>query len=152
MSLVEHAKSELAIIGYSPDLPTDDPNKWMYEHIIKMVETFSEEGHSGFSASYAISLLQKLLNYEPLTPLTGEDDEWIDVSEIPPADGIPAPMWQNKRCSHVFKDASGAYDINGKIFVDPDGSTWTNGDSKVPVTFPYTPERVYVHREEPENE
>jgi hypothetical protein len=54
-------------------------------------------------------------------------------------------MWQNNRCCHVFKDNAGnAYDIDGKIFREPDGACYTSRDSRVPVTFPYTPVREYV--------
>jgi hypothetical protein len=34
------------------------------EHLIKMVELFADEGHSGFSAGYAINALTKLLQFE----------------------------------------------------------------------------------------
>jgi hypothetical protein len=63
------------------------------------------------------------------------------------------PLYQNKRCFSVFKDHKGAYDSNGKIFtetcVDENGeefeSSFSNKDSRVPVTFPYTPKTEYVH-------
>ena len=134
-NLVNHAKRELALVGGADD----EMQSAMNEHLIRMVETFADEGHSGFSASYAVAVLQKLLRFEPLTPLTGADNEWHEV----------APgTFQNVRCSHVFKDETGAYDINGRVFRDPDGSCWTNGDSRVPVTFPYTPTTEYVDRGE----
>ena len=100
-----------------------------------MVEVFAEEGHSGSSAGYAIGLLEKLLRFEPLQPLTGEDSEWFDHG-----DGV----FQNTRCSHVFKENGEAYDIDGIIFREPDGSCFTNFKSRVPVTFPYVPKREYV--------
>jgi hypothetical protein len=146
-NLVDYAKSELQRMGYGPDLPADDPNRWMYDHLVKMVEAFSEEGHSGFSANYAVNLLAKLLRYEPLTPLTGDDDEWTDVSaEMGEIDGQMA--YQNKRCFHVFKDENGkAYDIEGRIFVDPNGTPYTNAESRVYIEFPYVPHREYVRME-----
>ena len=53
--------------------------------------------------------------------------------------------WQNNRASHVFKCSDGqAYDIEGKIFRDKAGHCYTNRDSRVDVTFPYTPKREYV--------
>jgi hypothetical protein len=77
-----------------------------------------------------------LASFEPLVPLTGKDFEWNEVSE---------GMWQNNRCSHVFKGPDGkAYDINGKIFREPNGSCYTNIDSRVFIDFPYTPKREYV--------
>lgn len=103
--------------------------------VMKMIAVFSEEGHSGFSANLAINLFERVARFEPLTPLTGEDDEWMEIT-----DG----QWQNVRCYHVFKDESGAYDIEGKIFREPSGACFTSRDSRLPVTFPYVPKREYV--------
>jgi hypothetical protein len=97
--------------------------------------TFSKQGHSGSTAPYAVGVLEKLLMFEPLKPLTGEDDEWNEVG---------TGVFQNRRCSHVFKSESdGAYDIEGIIWRDADGCTFTSYESRVPVTFPYTPKREY---------
>ena len=117
----------------------DEMNDAMCDHILKMVDVFAEEGHSGFSAEYAISILQKLLRWEPLSPLTGEDDEWNEK------DGF----FQNKRCSRVFKDGKNgqAYDIRGKVFVEPDGVSYTSRDSRVYIEFPYVPKTEYVNVE-----
>lgn len=144
MSLYEYAERELDLIGLAND---GDMNGMMRKHILHMVEEFAKEGHTGFSANYALSLLKRLLAFEPLTPLTGEDWEWSDVS-----DQAEKPMWQNARCGRVFKDEEGAYDIEGKVFwnwaVDENGekfkSFYTSKDSRVYITFPYTPETAYV--------
>ena len=140
MSLVQYAESELDRIGMTDD---GDMNGMMRKHLIHMVHEFAEEGHSGFSANYALQCLHKLLKFKPLSPLTGEDDEWHEVSE---RSGYP--HFQNKRCSSVFKDGKNgeAYDIDGKVFWewvrDEDGnpykSYYTCYESRVPVTFPYT--------------
>ena len=134
-NLVNHAKHELEIIGMMNS--SDEMNAAMANHIVKMVEIFAEEGHSGSSAAYAWALLKKLLAFEPLAPLQGTDDEWTEV--------MP-DRFRNRRCSHVFKVNGEAYDTNGKIFRDPDGSTWINGDSRVPITFPYIPKSEIVDR------
>ena len=120
----------------------DEINDVMCEHILKMVNVFAEEGHSGFSANYAISILQKLLRFEPLSPLTGEDDEWNDVSEY-----SGYKLYQNKRLSRVFKEGKDgqAYDIRGKVFVEPDGCSYTSRDSRVYIEFPYVPKTEYVN-------
>ncbi len=149
MSLVQYAESELDRIGMTDD---GDMNGTMRKHLLHMVKEFADEGHSGFSASYALQCLKKLLNFKPLSPLTGEDDEWTDVSSI---SGVP--HYQNKRCGSVFKDGKDgqAYDIDGKVFWEwarrpldegePDypgyhtyKSYYTGRESRVPVTFPYT--------------
>lgn len=134
-NITEYAEAELKRIGMGADTE-DEMNKAMHDHIIKMVETFADEGHSGFSASYAISILTKLLNWEPITPLTGEDDEWMEIDEQTAG---RTGMFQNKRCGRVFKEDGKAYDIEGKVFRNPQGHTYTNFNSRTPVTFPYTP-------------
>lgn len=135
-NLVLYAKEELRRIrGDEPDEMQD----MIEEHILNIVRIFSDEGHSGTTAPYTINVLNKLLRFEPLTPLTGADDEWNEVG-----DGI----WQNRRCGHVFKDESGAaYDSTGRVFVEPDGGAYTNHESRVPITFPYTPKIEYIQRE-----
>jgi hypothetical protein len=145
MDIVEYAKSELKIIGMLDS--EDEMNKAMCDHLLHMCEEFAKEGHSGFSANYAINCLQKLLRWEPLSPLTGEDSEWNDVSEYSGEE-----QYQNRRCSRVFKDKDVAYDIRGKVFTehyyDQDGkectTSFTSRDSHVMIQFPYTPTTEYV--------
>jgi len=147
-NMTTHAERELDIIGMKDE---EGMNGMMRKHILHMIEEFAAEGHSGFSASYAIQCLEKLLRFEPLSPLMGTDDEWVEVSEY-----NGSPMWQNKRCSRVFKDETGAYDIDGKVFwewhTDEDGEKvktyFTSRDSRVYVTFPYVPTTVYEERVE----
>lgn len=127
-NLIEHAKKELSLIGGENDPMQDQMNS----HILKMVEEFSKEGHSGFSASYAVSALQKLLRFQPLTPLTGDDSEWMEVGEN---------MFQNVRCGTVFKNGKNgqAYNIDGNVFRDQNGCSYTNGKSRTKVDFPWMP-------------
>lgn len=147
MSLLDHAERELDLMGMDDD---GDMNGMMRKHILHMVKEFAEEGHSGFSASYAIQVLEKLLKFEPITPLTGEDWEWSDVSEI-----SGDTLYQNARCGRVFKNKDGAYDIDGKVFWswmtdeqtgEKFKSYYTNRESRVPVTFPYVPTTIYEEK------
>jgi hypothetical protein len=106
--------------------------------IKELIHVFASQGHSGASAAITADVLGKLLRYEPVGPLTGEPSEWAEV-----ADGI----FQNKRCGRVFKQADRfngqAYDLDGVVWEDPDGGRFTNRDSMVPITFPYTPRTEY---------
>jgi len=135
-NLLEHAKKELALMGGADD----EMQQAMNEHILKMVQEFGGEGHSGFSASYALGLLEKLLRFKPITPLTGEDSEWNEVGDN---------TFQNNRCSTVFKEGKDgqAYHIDGNVFVDESGCSVTNCYSSVIVNFPWTPPEKpnYVH-------
>lgn len=118
-------------------------------HVLDLLKVFSDEGHSGSTAPYAVNLFKQLAMFEPIVPLTGEDWEWKDLGNN---------KYQNKRCSHVFKDADGSvYDSEGKIFWEwyKDEETgkkmksyFTSRESRVPITFPYIPEKVYVERVE----
>lgn len=132
-NLMRHAEAEL------PPAGDGDMQALMNRGLLEMVLVFSMHGHSGFSASYATNALDKLLRYQPLRPLTGEPDEWNEVGE---------GVWQNRRCSRVFKSSDRfdgqAYDIDGKVFREPSGACFTNSESVTPITFPYRPETVYV--------
>jgi len=151
-NLVKRAEKELDLIGLTDG---DDYNSAMRKHILHMIEEFADEGHSGFSGAYAIQILTRLLDFKPLAPLTGKDDEWNDVASY--GDGNTM-RWQNNRHSSVFKDADGScYDIDGKVFWEwwRDLETglavktyYTSRDSRVPVTFPYTvPDKpIYEYR------
>jgi hypothetical protein len=136
-NLIEHAKREFQALGYKPISEEEDgPNKWIQENILELLEVFSKQGHSGFSAPYCAEMFKKLALFEPLSPITGEEHEWVEISE---------GMWQNNRCGHVFKNAEGrAYDIDGKIFREPDGCCFTNKNSHVYIDFPYTPKSEYI--------
>ena len=149
-NLLSHAKDELDRIGMTEDSP-DEMNRMMRKHILHMMQEFANEGHSGFSASYAISILTKLMDFKPLSPLTGEDDEWNNISDYG-----PEPHWQNIRRSSVFKNVDGTcYDIDGRVFWEWAGTKEvpykaydTCGGSATPVTFPYTvPDKpIYEYR------
>ncbi len=122
------------------------------KHVLELLDVFHGEGHSGTTAPYTIDLFKKLAMFEPVAPLTGEDWEWADVSENCGSNG--GPLYQNKRCGHVFKDDTGAYDIDGIIFYDwytnekgeKRKSYFTGQGSRVPVTFPYVPKSEYRER------
>ena len=139
-TLTSFAKDELTRAGMSSQ--DSDYGGMLGDAVMELVERFSEQGHSGFSASIAISLFQKVARFEPLTPLTGEDSEWILIT-----DGLKfldEPLYQNRRCSRVFKDKGGAYDAEGKVFREPSGASYTSRDSRVSVAFPYTPKTTIV--------
>lgn len=138
MTLMEHARQELQFLRTG-----DSMNEKMATDILTIVREFSKQGHSGFSANYAINALEKLLRYQPLRPLTGEDSEWVEVG---------SGVYQNNRCSRVFKENGRAYDIEGRVFEEPDGCCFTSKDSHVDVTFPYTPKTEYVKVGKPDVE
>lgn len=91
MSLVEHAKRELALLN------NDDA---FNDSLIKAVEGFVTYGHSGSSASVGIGMLNALLNFKNLTPLTDNPDEWMTVGP---------ESWQNCRNPEAFSNDGGKH-------------------------------------------
>ena len=88
MSIIEHAKTELAAINFG-----EEDSAVM----VSLLEKFLEQWDSGGAVAAVAPVFVRLLNGQPLGPLTGADDEWFD----PMGDGI---MLQNRRCGSVFKN------------------------------------------------
>jgi len=120
---------------YNFDFYGDDMNK----AVLEVLKTLVDQGHTNMSASIVITLVDRLWSWKPLTPLTGEDGEWSDILD---PDGN---TWQNKRYSAVFKnrETGECYDVEGRIFAEPDGVKFTCRESRVPVEFPYMPPDKY---------
>ena len=153
MSYKDHAMVEFRAAGWVDENGKfdDEMQEIICEHVMKLLEVFSNEGHSGTTAPYTIDMFSKLAMYKPIVPLTGEDWEWTDVSSF--GGGM---RYQNKRCGRVFKDDDGrAYDGEGAVFweyyTDEDGEKrqtyYTCKDSRVYIEFPYTPKTDFIYRE-----
>ncbi len=68
------------------------------EAVLECVRVFAGQGHSGASAAITTAFLEKVLRYEPLTPLTDDPAEWNAVGE---------GVWQSRRNSEAFSDDGG---------------------------------------------
>ena len=148
MSETERGIRELELAGLFDD--DSDYNGGIGKSVKDLLVMFGKQRHSGMSASRTAQIFYKIVTGGILLPLQGTNDEWIDVSEM-----SNKATFQNKRASHVFaEDENGlnAYDINGKVFQELNGSQWTNSYSRVDVTFPYTPKTEIVHVESNEEE
>jgi len=151
-AMLKWAEQELRYAGYDVNDPEDGPNRWLAEGTLKLLELFADQGHSGMSAPYAVALFQTLASWKPLTPLTGDDSEWMEVGP---------DVWQNKRASNVFKGEDGrAYWMDGIVFwewhkdnpEDINGEPYqiyfTNKDSRVYIdSFPWTMPEKPEYRE-----
>jgi hypothetical protein len=141
-NLHNHALAEFRAAGWTDadGKFEDEMQEDICKHVLELLKVFSDEGHSGSTAPYTVNMFKKLAMFEPLVPLTGEDWEWNECGN---------GVFQNKRCSRVFKQADRfngqAYDIEGKVFREPSGACYTGAESRVPVTFPYTPKTEYVN-------
>lgn len=133
-AMYRHAERELAIVSGTDK---DELQSMMNKSILEIVAVFSTQGHSGSTAPYAISVIEKLLGHKPLLPLFGTEDEWVDVGH---------GLYQNNRLSTVFKKDGVAYDINARVFIDESGYGTINGDSRVNITFPYVQKIEYIEK------
>lgn len=90
--------------------------------MLKIMRTFLDQWDSGGAVAAVVPILHKLMTNTPLSPLTGDDDEWMEIQR-----SGPFPVYQNKRDYSVFKSETGrCYDID------------TPG--RPTITFPYDPE------------
>jgi len=112
-NLVDHAHTELSRAGlFDKDA---DYGGMIGIAVMELIAIMAKQGHSGFSAGWVRDLFNKLSNYENLTPITSNPDEWMDVNEL--CGDNAGEMWQNRR--------------NPAIFSTDGGQTWYNVDDKV---------------------
>jgi len=158
----KHAKRELDILTkFCKEKENESPIIKPFEkEILSLCEKFGKSGQSGGSAPYtavAISkAIQHLLLQEPICPITGDDDEWVDVGKE--VGKKSKTVYQNNRCSAVFKggdrgekpyylDAVIFKDENGVTFTNMHGAKMSNGKrltSWQRIKFPFTPKSFYI--------
>ena len=137
-NLVKHANKEFEVLKWPGDC---EMQKMVCDNVRELLKVFGEQGHSGSSAPYVLNLFAQLAKFNPISPLTGNDDEWNEVGEN---------AFQNNRDGEVFKQGKDGtpYWIHGKIFVEKkSGCSYTSMDSRVDIKFPWTkpePEIVEV--------
>jgi hypothetical protein len=95
MSIVDHAKKELALIN------EDEEFKKAY---LEICEIWAGMGHSGGSHEAALPVLVALLEQQNISPLTDDPAEWEFFGpEIWPPSGV----WQNNRNGQAFSADGG---------------------------------------------
>jgi hypothetical protein len=114
MSVIDQAKYEMKLANF----PADE-----IEAMTSILDRFFDTWDSGGAVWVMAPVLQKLIAAKPLSPLTGEDHEWVDHG-----DGV----FQNRRCGSVFKDPRFH---DGKLAYDIDAP-----EPRAAISFPYTPE------------
>lgn len=119
MSIINQAREEMKRINFG-----DDDSAVM----IEILEKFFDQWDSGGAVHAVAPVLQRLIAGKCLSPLTGDDDEWVDHG---------GGVFQNKRVGSVFKDPRFH---DGKLAYDIDNAA----DPRGAITFPYYPERAEV--------
>lgn len=149
------AKQELDILAATvPDaIVTPFANE-----ILALCEAFGKSGQSGGSAPMTANAISQAVKHlmlqEPICPVTGIDEEWVNVREVSEEDEM---MYQNKRCSALFKSKSGKcwyidaivwkgeeeYDtFTGRVYID-DKNFELIGSSQY-VKLPFKPKTFYI--------
>lgn len=122
-NLVTYAQRELELAN------CEEPERTA---IVEMVQIFEDVSDSGGQAAAVISIIEKLLRFQPLTPLTSDPSDWMQVAG--PTDDYPnaEEVWQSRRRPSTFSRDGGKtwYDIddpslnNGDVH-DRDSARWT---------------------------
>ena len=147
----------------NPNFDFDDKDAWdygcsCYKSALKAYHSLMEDGHSGMSFSFTKNILLRLMNGQPLTPITDEDfftvergieewpaesDEWLKEHGLKSELQCPR-MYSLFRKEHL--DGTITYhDNNRAYFIDIDNPSWayqTNTDffdEMFPITMPYMP-------------
>lgn len=129
-----------------------------YESALKAFESLLEDEHSGFSIKITQSILNRLLNGEPLTPIEDTDDIWSNSTFS--VRGVKTSRCE--RMSSLFKDVypDGTIkydDVNHSYCININNQTVSYSSSLVrdiinkmfPITMPYMPgEPIKVYCED----
>lgn len=119
------------------------------EAVQELLDVFHKQGHSGFSAQRTAYLFYTLIKEGILMPLTGNEDEWNDISSIDSSDKM---TYQNNRKSDVFKygKEGKAYYLDAIVWKGQDvGDTFTGKVDGVTSrqyikSFPFVPKTFYI--------
>lgn len=104
-NLVSHARREMELAGLYDDGVMY--GRMLPDAVMELVQVFALQGHSGMSASIVTDIMGRLLQFDNLTELTSDPDEWNEVGE---------EVYQSRRNPSMFaKDPSDKatwYDVN----------------------------------------
>ncbi len=151
------AERELSILSKSAVDPNNRPIIEPFKkEILALCDRFGKSGQSGGSAPYTASAicqaLKKLLLQNPICPVMGVDEEWIDDSDY---HNQKEALYQNNRCSGLFKYTNGdCYYIDAILWKEENGNTyygnaftengeWFHSRQKIK-SFPFTPKTFYI--------
>lgn len=137
-NLVNHARIELERIK-AFDEEGDFYGGMTGNAVLELVKVFARQGHSGMSAPLVRQLFDKVADFKPLSPITGDDDEWNVIGDL---------RFQNKRLSAVFKEEGRCHYIDAIVWKEESGSCFTGRveelSSSQDITFPFIPKTFYI--------
>lgn len=127
------------------------------KEILALCEAFGKSGQSGGSAPYTATAISKavknLMLQQPIADVIDIEKEWVNITEMNGGE----TMWQNSRCSGLFKYLNGECSyidaivwkgkeewdtFTGRVYVD-DKDFELIGSSQI-VKFPFKPKTFYI--------
>lgn len=105
------------------DWKEDEMQNLMCNQVLELLSVLDTHGDSGFSIQYKLSLLNKLIRFQPIKPLTFKENEW----ETDIIDSLDNSR-QNTRDSRYFLCSNGDIYYNDDIVKVP---TYYIGESKI---------------------
>lgn len=108
-NLLKYAEDELNRAGLLDE--DSDYDGMAGKAVLDLVKVFSGQDHSGYSAMLVSDLFNRVSRYEPLSPITSDPSEWMEISE----ETIGRPgVWQSTRKPSTFSEDGGKtwYDID----------------------------------------
>jgi hypothetical protein len=151
-----YAERELDILVKSAESVNRPIIEEFIPEILALVDKFGNSGQSGGSAPYVATAISQAVKHlclqEPICPITGIDEEWNEVTDM---DENKQTLYQNNRCSALFKNADGkCWYLDAIIWKDQKGLCWCGSaitkDGKRLRSrqfikgFPFTPKTFYI--------
>lgn len=163
MSMSQWAKREIEL-ACKRERGDKDPNEWdygvaCYESAYKAFKSLMEDEHSGCSIELTMSILKRLVQCQPLTPIEDTPDIWHEVGFT------KTGLVKNLQCSRMsslwkntYPDGTVKYVDNNRVIaycIDHPTCGWHNGmithliHEMFPIAMPYYPEsapyKVYIY-------
>lgn len=144
-TLKEYVETELELAGFGKNLDENSKKGKIRDFLSKTVDLFLSQEHTFESRDECIYLLRRLLMRLPISPLTGEEEEWINHS----TEGFLT----NKRCRTILKHINTGEVVHCQavVFRKNNGAFFTTDNSFRKVKFPYYPVVAYVELDEKNN-
>lgn len=161
MSMIEWAENEvkLACAREKRNAKNDERDYGVacYESALKAYKCLCGDGHSGMSIGITQSILNRLIDGRPLTPIEDTDDNWNMCSH----GGDKKTIYQCRRMSSLFKDVYPdgtfkyhdvdrfrCYNVHNPNIPYYSGLVARLIDEMLPITMPYCPDgtiKVYCN-------
>ena len=120
-NLIQHAKFEIERAGLNDK--DADYDGAVAKSVMDLIQVFSDQHHSGMSASYVLGVFDKLARFDVLSPLTDNPDEWQEICDETTEEHGTRTLYQNRRRGSTF-----SWD-RGKTWYDIEDKSRDNGDT-----------------------